>query len=163
MRYPDGPRDAEAVAIDPISETVLLLSKRDRPNRLYALPLAAFDEPATTHQFNALGTVAVDALPSPIALLRQPELLAIATYSTGFDISADGARATVLGYRRARTVTRRADESWTSALNRLQPTNDHGLRQAEAIAFSRSGHELTITSEGLHAPLVTQTWPAARP
>ena len=37
--YPNGPRDSEAVAVDPASERVLILSKRTFPNELYWVPL----------------------------------------------------------------------------------------------------------------------------
>ena len=39
LSYPDGPRDVESVAYDPSSESLLLLSKRDIPPVVYALPL----------------------------------------------------------------------------------------------------------------------------
>ncbi|MGK4421996.1 hypothetical protein ACSLVQ_27485, partial [Klebsiella pneumoniae] len=38
--YPDGPRDAEAVAVDANEGFVYLLSKRDAVPRLYRVPLA---------------------------------------------------------------------------------------------------------------------------
>ena len=37
--YPNGPRDSEAVAVDPATERVLILSKRTFPNELYSVPL----------------------------------------------------------------------------------------------------------------------------
>jgi hypothetical protein len=37
--YPNGPRDSEAVAVDPALERVLILSKRTFPNELYWVPL----------------------------------------------------------------------------------------------------------------------------
>ena len=43
FRYEDGPRDCEAVAVDPQRHTVLLLSKRTRPPVLYELPLGGGD------------------------------------------------------------------------------------------------------------------------
>ncbi|MEM7376875.1 MAG: hypothetical protein AAF460_05135 [Pseudomonadota bacterium] len=163
VQYPDGPRDAEAVAVDSRGGAILVLSKRDRPSRLYRLPLDAFDAPDTRHRFEPEGEVAPDSPPSALALLRQPALLAIGSHVTALDISTDGHRAVVLGYRRARTVTRRDGESWLAALARLQPLPDHRLEQAEAVAFSRDDTEIAITSEGTHAPLLRQAWPAQTP
>jgi hypothetical protein len=40
FRYPDGPRDIEAVAVDTSRGEVLFLSKRNMPNELYGIPLA---------------------------------------------------------------------------------------------------------------------------
>ncbi len=39
LTYPDGPRDCESMAYDPIGKQILLLSKRDKPPRLYAVDL----------------------------------------------------------------------------------------------------------------------------
>lgn len=154
--YPDGPRDAEGLAVDAATGELYVLSKRDRPNRLYRLPLAAFDSPGANHVFEAIGSVPLDATPGVQAVIRQPTLLAIGGYSTAFDISADGTQAVVLGYRRARTVSRRDGETWLEALQRLRPLADHALTQAEAVAFNRAGTAIVVTSEGERAPLITQ-------
>ncbi len=159
VRYPDGPRDAESLAVDPSTGEIIVLSKRDQPNRLYRLSLTAFDTPDIAHQFESIGTVPADTSPSVPALLRQPQLLAIGGFSTALDISADGRHAVVLGYQRARVSKREDGESWRSALQRLQPLPDHGLTQAEAVAFERNGTTLVITSEGENAPLVRQARP----
>ncbi|MEM9601255.1 MAG: hypothetical protein AAGA11_00210 [Pseudomonadota bacterium] len=163
VRYPDGPRDAEAVAVDPLRGEILVLSKRDRPGRLYRLPLSAFDTPTAVHRLEHVGVVAPDGPPSALALLRQPELLAVGSHVTALDISADGRHAVVLGYRRARTVTRRDGETWLTALSRLDALPDHRLAQAEAVAFSRDATHIVITSEGAHAPLLRQDWPTPTP
>ncbi len=39
LAYPDGPRDCESMAYDPAGKQILLLSKRDKPARLYAVDL----------------------------------------------------------------------------------------------------------------------------
>jgi hypothetical protein len=39
LEYPDGPRDCESVAFDPVSGQIYLMSKRDVPARLYSIPL----------------------------------------------------------------------------------------------------------------------------
>ncbi|MHA7130136.1 hypothetical protein [Algoriphagus namhaensis] len=41
--YPNGPMDAEAIFLDPISEKLYLISKRDSANTLFEMPLRAFD------------------------------------------------------------------------------------------------------------------------
>ena len=40
IRYPEGPRDAEAMAVDVANDRILLLSKREYPPQLFAVPLA---------------------------------------------------------------------------------------------------------------------------
>ena len=37
LRYPDGARDCESVAWDPASDRIILLSKRDKPARMYSI------------------------------------------------------------------------------------------------------------------------------
>ena len=37
--YPNGPRDSEALAVDPAAEKIYVLTKRDYPPQLYVLPL----------------------------------------------------------------------------------------------------------------------------
>ena len=39
VRYEDGPRDVESMAYDPASDMILFLSKRDKPPRLYGIPM----------------------------------------------------------------------------------------------------------------------------
>lgn len=159
VHFPDGPRDAEGVAVDPTNESIYLISKRDRPNRLYELQLSVFDAPHSVQTFAAVGAISRDTTPPASDLLRRPTLFAIGGFSTAFDISADGTRAVVLGYRRARVVERRPEERWVEALNRMRPLPNHGLKQAEAVAFDRAGHTITLTSEGMFAPFLIQAWP----
>ena len=59
FEYPNGPRDAEAAAIDIENERVLMLSKRDIPPSLYEVPLRTADDRKVTAKW--LGTI--DGLP----------------------------------------------------------------------------------------------------
>ena len=61
FRYPDGPRDAESVAVDIENRRVLILSKRDIPPVLYEVPLRPDDDDKVTARW--LGTI--DSLPKP--------------------------------------------------------------------------------------------------
>ena len=44
FRWPDGPRDCEAAAVDPVRGEVLLVSKKRVPAELFRVPLAAGDK-----------------------------------------------------------------------------------------------------------------------
>ncbi len=159
FRYPDGPRDAEAIAFDPLSEQILILSKRDRPAQLYALPLAALlQNPRKNHTAQALGALpwAGDA-PTMIKLLRDPKRAISHGMATAFDISDDGLRAVILGYQQAVLLRRSADQAWSQA--QITPLPPHGLEQAEALAISADGASVYITSEGANAPLIQQRLP----
>jgi len=147
FRYEDGPRDCEAVAVDPRDRSVWLLSKRDAPARLYRLPLAPAprDQPAV-----ARFVVPVPGLPQPNALQRritQP-LFAYRGQPTALDFSADGSLAAVLTYGALVLYPRHPAEDWAAALARpprLLPA--HALPQAEAACFSRDGRSLYVCSE----------------
>lgn len=148
FRYEDGPRDCEAVAVDPRDRSVWLLTKRDHPARLYRLDLAP--APATQPaRARFVGTVT--GLPQPTArqrLVAQP-LHAYRGQPTALDFSADGAEAVVLTYGALLLYRRGPGEDWVTAFARppvaLAP---HGLLQAEAACFSRDGLSLFVCSEG---------------
>jgi hypothetical protein len=137
FRYPDGPRDAEGMAVDHRDRQLLVLSKRDRPARLYGVPLVRSDEPATA---TVLGELPVGVLDGD---------------ATGLDLSKDGRQLAVLTYRGLYLWTREPGTSWTDAL-RDAPRSLAlpRLRKAEAMAFDHSGRSIFVGSEKRPAPLV---------
>lgn len=152
FRYPDGPRDCEALAVDPLAREILLVSKRDEPARLYRLPLPTrAPTQALTAEF--LGTLPP---PAPVRLaerLRAP----IASYffrsPTALDISADGRTAVLVTPRGASVYRLAAGERWAQRL--LQPGAALALPdflQIEAGALSADGRVLHVGSEGTPAP-----------
>ncbi|MDH3551054.1 MAG: endonuclease/exonuclease/phosphatase family protein [Gammaproteobacteria bacterium] len=159
--YEDGPRDAEAVAIDVENERVLVLSKRDIPAVLYEVPL----RPGSKKRQIArrLGTVA--SLPQP---KRQDVRFAPKTddwywQPTGMDISPNGRSLVVLTYGGVFLYQRTADESWANALQRKpQVLGTTRNRQAEAVAFNDAGDAIYITLEQRNAPLIRATLPIAQ-
>ncbi|NLF29451.1 MAG: hypothetical protein GX591_01035 [Planctomycetes bacterium] len=136
--YADGPRDCEAVAVDPTEPAVYLIDKQRRPScGVYRLPLA----PPSTQ-------------PS-----AKPAIERIATlghsYVTAMDISPDGRRAVVGTYTDAFEYTRRADESWADAFAR--PPRRISLpprRQGESLCYGSDGATLYATSEKTPTPLI---------
>lgn len=145
FRYPDGPRDCESVAVDAKAGKIVLLSKRDRPPRLYELPLRPAGDGIQTAVF--VGTTRV---PPPRGTLHP-----YGEQPTAMDFSPDGRRAAVLSYVGVFVFERAPGEPWAKAFAKnpvmLEP---HRLRQAEALAFSRDGQRLIAVSEGLRSPLV---------
>lgn len=145
FRYPDGPRDCEAVAVDAKAGKVILLSKRDRPPRLYELPLRPAGDDVQMAVF--LGTTRVPPPPGTLHPYgEQP---------TAMDFSPDGKSAAVLSYVGVFLFNRGPDESWAAAFSRkpvmLEP---HRLRQAESLAFTRDGRGLVAVSEGARSPMM---------
>ncbi|MCF7731409.1 MAG: hypothetical protein K9N23_06970 [Akkermansiaceae bacterium] len=145
--YPGGPRDCEAVAVDPARGKILLISKRTNPLEIYELPL----RPTGRGLVMATRIGVTDVIPPPGGFPhpfgRQP---------TALDLSADGRMAAVLSYVSVFIFPRAPGESWAGAFARkplILPR--HGLPQAEAIAFSRDGKTLFVASEGAGTPVIS--------
>lgn len=139
FRYPDGPRDCEAVAIDAERRRVICISKELLPLAgLYSVPLPPVDrdsDAATVVIAERLGT-----LPLPMV--------------TGMDIRGDGLQMAVTGYFDLFLFERAAGEPWEVALRRIPKHIPlPKLKQIEAVCFDRQG-ELWISSEGHPMPML---------
>ncbi len=150
--YPEGPRDAESVAVDVDNERVLVLTKRDVPALLYALPL----RPGTKKRIDAerLGVVASLPQPGRSDLEFASRVNSWHWQPTSMDISADGSNAVVLTYGGVYLYPRTAGQGWLEALQ--QPprvVSRSSNRQAESVAFDTTGNSIYITIEQRHAPL----------
>ncbi|MFW6153818.1 MAG: hypothetical protein ACOC95_01220 [Planctomycetota bacterium] len=136
--YADGPRDCEAVAVDPTGAAVYLIDKhRWSPCGVYRLSLAA---PAT------------QPAAAPVA-----ERIATLGYGmvTAMDISPDGRRAIVGTYGDAFEYTRRPDEPWADAFARTpRRIRLPRRRQGEALGYGSDGVTLYATSEKTPTPLI---------
>ncbi|NOX69606.1 MAG: hypothetical protein GXP15_10500 [Gammaproteobacteria bacterium] len=146
FRYPDGPRDVEAVAVDAREQLVYLLSKRTVPAQLYSVPLfATASNSEEVLSASYLGTVA--SLPRPTQDDLDRALADMNWYwqPTAMDFSADGKRAIILTYPAVFIYDRQDDESWLQALQRT-PTRIElgGIREAEAAALNLNNIFLTV-------------------
>jgi hypothetical protein len=146
IRYEDGPRDCEAVAVDPVEGTIYLLTKRDAVPRLYRVPLAASREKVV--EARLVGTAPLLAgKPEQASMLKH---LAGKRFSwpTGMDFAPDGRSAVVLTYGEPLIFTREGNEPWANVFKRA-PTRlaFHGLPQAEAVCFSANGKSIFVASE----------------
>ena len=151
--YPDGPRDAEAAAVDIDNRRILVLSKRDVPPRLYALPLRPDTEGRVMAEF--LGVV--DSLPQPTRrdVNRAPLTDNWHWQPTGMSISADNRRAMVLTYGAVYLFTRAGHEDWAYALRRPPLGLSLGrLPGAESVALGADGSSAFVTTEGRRAPVL---------
>jgi len=133
--YEDDHRNCEAVAVDPTSKTILLVSKEEGPRcYVYALPWPKDKLPK--------------AVPArKIATLKIPK-------TTAMDVSPDGRRAVVLSYENAYEYTRRDKEDWAAAFSR--PPAEIAIprrRKGESICFGPDGNTLYLTSEKRPTPL----------
>ncbi|MBL9188424.1 MAG: hypothetical protein JNK23_13140 [Opitutaceae bacterium] len=146
LRYPDGPRDCESVAVDAAEGAIYLLTKRDNPPRLYRAPLANPGAKVVEARFVCempalIGRTPVDDLIKRVVGKKF-------SWPTGMDFSADGRSAVVLTYGEPLVFVRAAGESWASAFQRTpQRLAFHGLPQAEAVCFSTDGRVIFVASE----------------
>ncbi|MDH3546779.1 MAG: endonuclease/exonuclease/phosphatase family protein [Gammaproteobacteria bacterium] len=159
--YPEGPRDAEAIAVDAAAERIFVLSKRDIPARLYALPL----KPDTDDTIIAEYVGVVGGLPQPSRRdVNDAPLTGDWHWQpTGMDFAGDGSGALILTYRAMYYFARNGHEPWLDALQRAPL----GLRlarypNAESIAFGQDDEVAFITTEKTNAPLLRVDLSAAR-
>ncbi len=153
--YPDGPRDCESLAVDPVAGKILLLSKRSSPPVLYSLPLGppSGDRPLVATVIAPLATIPP---PTPVDLL-----LPYGKYRsqpTAMDLSADGRELVILTYRHAFLLHRALGQAWdgilTEPLQVIELPDLFTLAQREAACFSADGQSLYVTGEGAGAALL---------
>ncbi len=158
FRYPDGPRDAEALAVS--GADAYILSKRTRPPVLYRLPIdrAFADASNTTLVAERLGTI--DTLPKPTEaeLTAAPSTGVYAWQPTAMSIRHDGTAAVILTTRNAYVYKRNANEDWLQTFAR--PPQLRALTErldAESVCFSPNGTTFLTTTEAKHAALFLHT------
>lgn len=153
--YEDGPRDCESVAVDVNEKAIFLLSKRDKPPRLYQLPLDL--SPKAGKRFTAKFLTTVTTIPQPPEDVSQDHpVYKYGGQPTAMDLSADGNILAVLTYLNLSLYARRSGgESLTKTLAASPVVYPLPfLQQAEAVAFDRSGKAVYLSSEKLPAPVL---------
>ena len=139
LKYPDGPHNAEALAVHPTTGDIYVVTKANPEAGVYKLA-APFDP-------KALNTL------TKVGSLRGPDFFG--TLVTGADISPDGRRVALCDYAQGYELTlpegaKGFDEVWrqTPAAFSL------GARmQGEAVAYRLDGAALLATSERAPTPL----------
>ncbi len=150
-RWPDGPRDCEAVAVDAAAGQVLLVSKKRNPPDLFTLPLAKSRGVSEARRIGRLAGV-----PQASEELRRndPKLARLFPQVTAADLSPDGRTLAVLTYGSVLFYRRAPGEDWRIAVARLPEAHDVPLiPQAEALTWSAGGAGLYATGEFKPAPL----------
>ncbi len=150
--YPEGPRDAESIAVDVDNERILILTKRDVPALLYSVPL----NPGTKKRIDAerLGEVASLPQPSRSDLQFTSRDNSWHWQPTSMDIANEGDQAIVLTYGGVYRYPRSPDQDWLEALQQPPVIISRSRnRQAESIAFDAAGESVFITIEQRNAPL----------
>ncbi|MDY0022796.1 hypothetical protein [Arenimonas caeni] len=156
FRWPDGPRDCEAVAVDAVAGEVLLVSKKRVPAELFRLPLGAHPG-GQSAVAELVGTLPGIEQPDARDLELNPVYGRYRAQVTAADLSPNGRVLAVLNYRSVHFYIRERGGDWAPA---LAPDARHQhlllpwLPQAEGLAFGADGREIVIGSEQLPSPFL---------
>lgn len=156
FRWPDGPRDCEAAAVDPVAGEVLLVSKKRVPAELFRVPLDPRDD-GKAHVAELVGTLPHIEQPDAADLAQTPLYGRYRAQVTAADLSPNGRVLAVLNYRSVHFYVRERGGAWAPA---IAPDAPHRhlvlpwLPQAEGLAFGADGREIVIGSEQLPSPFL---------
>ncbi|MCF7972894.1 MAG: hypothetical protein K9N55_03680 [Phycisphaerae bacterium] len=133
LKYPDGPRDAETLFVDPATKDLYIISKREMSNGLYVAAYPQSTGDTTTLQFKT--TLGIG-------------------FSVGGDISADGCLVVVRSMFGAVLFQRITGKPLWEAF-KANPVSIpvKSERQGEAIAFDIEGRGYYTVSEGKEQPV----------
>lgn len=135
-RYPDGPRDAEALLVDPQTRDIYIVSKREARVRLYRLKY-----PQNINEVSV--AEALGELPMSVV--------------TGAAISTDGSEILLRTYTNIYYYKRKAGQSLPDAIQ-LQEAQTIPYRlepQGEAVCFDRDAKGYYTLSERFNTPAVS--------
>ena len=139
FRYPDGPKDAETLMVDPIEKLFYIISKRKDTVGVYTAPLMY--KPNDT-----------------ITLTKRCKLffpgIKPFKWITAGDISKDGQQILVKDYVKVYYWQRKNNEPVWQTLQRQPLLLPYKMeKQGEAIGFTPDGKGYYTTSEGVYAPI----------
>jgi hypothetical protein len=153
--YPDGPRDAESLAVDGSTNTFYILSKRDAEPALYSGALGV----TPTAPVGAVVMSKLGAIDIPRAAAGTPNADSF-NFTTAMDFSQQLDAVLVLTYTGAYRYSRSADESWFTAMSRApEVLVTPQYSQSEAITFALDGQSFFMTSENAPYPLAEISLP----
>jgi hypothetical protein len=139
LKYPDGPKDAETLMIDPIDRLLYIVTKRRDSVTVYTAPL--------TYKRN------------DTVMLTKRCMLFFAgikpfKWITAGDIAKDGQQVVLKSYQKVYYWRRKNNEPLWQTLQR-QPREPYYLQEklGEAIGFTPDGSGYYTTSEGVYATL----------
>jgi len=123
LRYPDGPRNAEALLVDPRSNRLYVASKDPVGGGLYEAPVTLRSD-----QVNLLRRVA-----------------SVPSWITDGAFSPDGRTFVLRGYLDAYV--------YTASGTRLDSFSLPAQEQGESVTYTRDGRDLLVGSEGADSPV----------
>jgi hypothetical protein len=137
LKYPDGPHDAEALLVHPVTGAIYVITKG-----------------ADTGVYKASAS-STGSAPTILEKIAHLSLFANFADVTGGDISPDGSRVALATYGGWYELalsprSRDFDSIWTTTPTRI---GQRVGRQWESIAYSSDGASVFMTSEGLHSAM----------
>ena len=151
FRYPDGPRDAEGLAVDAEGGHILVMEKGAPRVGFYRLPLDPGPGVQTAERLATVQLPVPGKLP-PAAPLAAPRGRVSVT---AMDLSRDGLRLAMISYSRLFCFDRRPGESWAETLAR--PPRVWPLpkqRGLEAMAIEADSLSVVVAPEGVPTPVL---------
>jgi hypothetical protein len=139
LKYPDGPKDAETLMVDPVEKLLYIVSKRQDSVGVYTTPL----------NYKAKDTV---------VLTKRCKLfftgLKVFKWITAGDISKDGSQILLKSYEKVYYWKRNGNEPiWkTMQTTPVMPFYEPE-KQGEAIGFTPDATGYYTTSEGVYSPI----------
>jgi hypothetical protein len=139
FKYPDGPKDAESLMIDPVDRLIYIVSKRRDSVGVYTSPLIY--KPNDT-----------------VMLTRRCKLFFSGIkpfkWITAGDISKDGKQILLKSYEKVYYWHRPENEPvWKVMLQKPKELPYTMEKQGEAIGFTPDGKGYYTTSEGVYSPI----------
>jgi hypothetical protein len=140
FKYPDGPKDAESLMIDPIEKLIYIVSKRRDSVGIYTSPLIY--KPNDTLILTLRGKLFFKG----IKLFK---------WITAGDISKDGTQILLRSYDKVYYWQRPLNLSvWKVMLTQKPQELPYTMeKQGEAIGFTPDGKGYYTTSEGVYSPI----------
>ena len=146
LKYPDGPRDAETLMVDPIEKLLYIVSKREDSVKVYTSPL----------NYKPNDTVTL----TKRATLFFPGVKLFKWITAG-DISKDGQRVLIKSYTKVYYWKRPANEPiWKTIQRKPRELPYLEEKQGEAIGFTPDGKGYYTTSEGVYSPIYYYSIPS---
>ncbi|MFD2871003.1 hypothetical protein ACFS5N_00905 [Mucilaginibacter ximonensis] len=139
LKYPDGPKDAETLMVDPVQKLFYIISKRSDTVRVYTSPL----------NYKPNDTVVMTYRAKLFFKGFKPF-----KWITAGDISKDGTQVLVKSYQKVYYWKRQGDEPIWQTLQRIPAEpNYQQEKQGEAIGFTPDGRGFYTVSEGVFSPV----------
>ena len=152
FRWPDGPRDCEAVVVDSVAGKILLISKKRVPAEMFQVSLRP--ERNTVQVARRIALLRGIAQPSSADLQRNQIYGRYRSQITSASLSPDGRTLAVLNYGAVYLYPRAEGERWSAALRNPSSLDFPWMPQAEAVTWAIDGGSLLIGGEQTPSPLI---------